>query len=848
MARYRPSIRVTRLLAYSAVLALLAGLAASPGSVAAQEPGGTPQEPAVAQEAPADGLPIDVDEQPRLVRLHLPDTATIKALEAAGVDITHDVGAAPDGTFEVEAVMRPSEERDLPAGVTVLERSAAPQLDELQEDFFGNVQVAPDAAGDAAAAARGADQGGPGPGAEEGSVRVLRADWFSNYAGVFLSIEARSANGPDDALTVTFDDGSGAIVTIAMDAFVDAGQYLYHRFSSPEPIAAVPEAVTVTSADGTSATAPTREWAPVAGGGTGDDYQEGFVNQGYMDAVQTTQRIEDLAAEFPALTELIDLPYPTHGYRREAQAFLGSTTSNAFYLLTKAYGHEGGNDLVLQVVDPATPDAPLTVAFDGTTVTVSLATDAAGAVVSTAAEVVAALNADPDVSAVATAYTYRGNAGGDVVDTGTVAFSDGLNAPAHVPRAPFQVKALRISGDLGDDGRRRRPRTGVLIYCQEHAREWVTPLVCLETAERLLRNHGSDRTTTRLVGDLDIFIIPTVNPDGTNYSMYDYNFQRKNLANYCDPADSDMLRWSGQIGVDVNRNFTIGSLFDGYDGASDSCISGVYAGPAESSEPEASNERWIVEEYDHIRFAMNTHSHGGYFMWSPGAYIADGRVPLPRPSLAVEDYFFAASEHILGRIREHRGTVIHPGRTGPVIDVLYSAAGNSADDHYYFDQERRDPEIFAWNFEVGAERWTGSAWESQGFQPGFEEEGFAQAMEFADGMIGYLEVARAYANDDDRPRSRVNVRDGRRYRAPVDVVFTVDEPATIHYTTDGSRPDLDSPTLERVEFRDVAETLRIERTTTLKGVAVDIAGNVERGYRPDGRGHNYNRVTIRIRR
>jgi hypothetical protein len=115
-------------------------------------------------------------------------------------------------------------------------------------------------------------------------------------------------------------------------------------------------------------------------------------------------------------------------------------------------------------------------------------------------------------------------------------------------------------------------------------------------------------------------------------------------------------------------------------------------------------------------------------------------------------------------------------------------------------------------------------------------------------MIGFLEVAGEYANDDDRPRSTVNVRNGRRYRAPVDVAFTVNEPATIYYTTDGSRPDLDSPTLERVEFRDRAETIRIEETTTIKWFSVDIAGNIERGYRPDGRGHNYNKVTVRIRR
>lgn len=66
------------------------------------------------------------------------------------------------------------------------------------------------------------------------------------------------------------------------------------------------------------------------------------------------------------------------------------------------------------------------------------------------------------------------------------------------------------------------------------------------------------------------------------------------------------------------------------------------------------------------------------------------------------------------------------------------------------------------------------------------------------------------------------------------------------HTLDGSRPTLSSPTLERVEFRDVAETIRLERTTTIKSFSVDIAGNVERGYRP-GTNRNTTRVTVKIR-
>ena len=42
--------------------------------------------------------------------------------------------------------------------------------------------------------------------------------------------------------------------------------------------------------------------------------------------------------------------------------------------------------------------------------------------------------------------------------------------------------------------------------------------------------------------------------------------------------------------------------------------------------------------------------------------------------------------------------MVLPERTGPIADVLYSAAGNSADEHWY----RRG--VIAYSFEVGVDR------------------------------------------------------------------------------------------------------------------------------------------------
>jgi hypothetical protein len=358
----------------------------------------------------------------------------------------------------------------------------------------------------------------------------------------------------------------------------------------------------------------------------------------------------------------------------------------------------------------------------GNDLQVRLGTDAAGAPSSTAAQVVDAVNANAAASALLVALTYRGNAGAGVVQPrAKVNLSDFLD-PA-VPHGPFEYSVMRIGK------KRDGSKVGVFLYCEQHAREWATPLTCLETAEQLLRNYAIDKRTRSLVDNLDIFILPVSNPDGSHYAFHNFNMQRRNMTNHCvnggkesdDPNAAGY--WTPRVnpgtglpytnsdpasrnawGVDLNRNNTVGTIFDGYIGASYSCTSDVFAGPAEASEPEIQNELWVADTFDNIKFSNNIHSFGGYFMWSPGAYLPDrGEGDLDHPNIGVEKYFFEAGDRILQRIKDVRNTAILPERTGPIADVLYSAAGNSADEHWY----NRD--VIAYSFETGADRYVDTA-------------------------------------------------------------------------------------------------------------------------------------------
>ena len=418
-------------------------------------------------------------------------------------------------------------------------------------------------------------------------------------------------------------------------------------------------------------------------------YQTGFFTR-YMDPTENRAQLDKLATEFPNLVTPINLPNLSPGYQRKAQTVLGgwagtatalvpftnqtgslvaAEAPKAVVLTSKAWGHEGGNGLTGQLVAGSGANAPLAVDVSGRAIKVTLGTDAAGAVNSTAAQVVAAINASPAASALVTAATYRGNAGAGIPRSSgeTQTLQDFLNAPASVQRGPFQSRAYRI-GSVRDGS-----KVGVFITCQVHAREWTTGLTCLETAERLVRNYATDPETKKLLDNVEVFISPNGNPDGGHYSMYDFASLRRNLSNHCDANNQDPLG-RNTWGVDLNRNYTEYTRFDGaWVGASASCTSDSYSGPSEASEPETKNDMWIVDTFPNIKFASNMHSFGGYFMWSPGAYLDDGhRTTSPAPNIGVEKYFFQAGEKILGRIKEipqhgHPARAHGPDRRRPLL-------------------------------------------------------------------------------------------------------------------------------------------------------------------------------------
>jgi hypothetical protein len=780
-------------------------------------------------------------EEPQTVRLHFDGSAEVDKAQNAGIELDHGATRVPNG-IEVDATLTHEELlRAIALGAEVVEPG-----EEFQWTFK-------------AVQAPLADPVLPRPAAPR--VRIVRADYFTTKGQGFLYVEARTAqDAPGEVevdMTLEHDTGEGTPFTAAqaIEPFNDSGVYMMHRHLTK--VNTRPSQIRVTNAEGRSAIGNVSDWLRDVTPLTADpNYEWDFIDF-YRHPQQLYSRFREIAAQNPDIAEIVELPNKTNGYQRKAQATIGSTqgTANqnaAVVVSSAAWGHEGGNGITVEMVNRPGPNLPLAVEVNDKAIRVLLAKNADGNLASTANEVAAALETQSQ-GLIDRAHKYRNAAGTGIVPaTATpVVLSDFLAkrtstnpipAPAgEVPRGPATIPMLRIGKNR--DG----SKPGVLIQASDHAREWVPMTITAETAERLIANYPNDPATKDIVENVDIFLIPVNNPDGANYSFFNSPSQRKNMTNHCPDAQADPgLR--NNWGVDLNRNFRVGSGFDGYFGASTDCTQQTFQGPGKLSEPETKNTIWAADTFRNIKFFMSVHSNGGQLFWQPGAYKAEGRVTTPRPPMGHEAFYWQSADRILSQVRAHRQTVVTPENVGGSADVLYSSAGNVREDLYF------NYGIFSFGWEVGGSVYnpaTGGFTQGS-FQPTWTPGGLVsghdETMEYSNGVMEMFRIASDFGKDKTGATTTLVPGNGYQSDHPIGVRFEMNEPATIYYTTDGSRPTLQSSRYNQTEFREPGETLWVEKTTTFKWFSVDAAGNVENNYDPANPAtqDNYRSATINI--
>jgi carboxypeptidase T len=111
----------------------------------------------------------------------------------------------------------------------------------------------------------------------------------------------------------------------------------------------------------------------------------------------------------------------------------------------------------------------------------------------------------------------------------------------------------------------------VLLACNQHAREHLTTEMCIHIVQRLTAGYATDSAIKELVDGHEIYVIPSVNPDGSAYDISGgrYHSWRKNRQGN---------------GTDPNRNWSYKWGCCG--GSSGSTTSETYRGTAAFSAPE----------------------------------------------------------------------------------------------------------------------------------------------------------------------------------------------------------------------------------------------------------------------
>ena len=173
-----------------------------------------------------------------------------------------------------------------------------------------------------------------------GEVTIQRAYTFTNYAGRFLYVEAHTKA----ATPVTADDVEGS-PTMAL-SFAGAGRglrrrvghadlprqrdrrqpnnntYMYHRHLVRRDDRRAQDACAWRRAPAASTRRRSASGSARRARRTPQGYLTGFFTR-YMDPTEITDRFMSLAAEFPNIAEIVNLPNLTHGYRRPAQTVMG---------------------------------------------------------------------------------------------------------------------------------------------------------------------------------------------------------------------------------------------------------------------------------------------------------------------------------------------------------------------------------------------------------------------------------------------------------------------------------------------------------------------------------------------
>lgn len=148
-------------------------------------------------------------------------------------------------------------------------------------------------------------------------------------------------------------------------------------------------------------------------------------------------------------------------------------------------------------------------------------------------------------------------------------------------------------------------KPGILFVGNHHAREHLSTEVCLALAQHICNQKNSD-SIKELLDSINIYIIPMLNPDGTDYDLNNHSYAcwRKNRH----------INQDKTIGVDLNRNYD----YVWSSGNSVRMGSETYGGAYPFSEPETLAIKNFLGAHKNIRIFISYHSYGKQVLYPWG--------------------------------------------------------------------------------------------------------------------------------------------------------------------------------------------------------------------------------------
>ncbi|XP_006862080.1 PREDICTED: carboxypeptidase O [Chrysochloris asiatica] len=200
------------------------------------------------------------------------------------------------------------------------------------------------------------------------------------------------------------------------------------------------------------------------------------------------------------------------------------------------------------------------------------------------------------------------------------------------------------------------PKKMIWMDCGIHAREWIAPAFCQWFVKEILQNYKDNARISRLLRNLDFYVLPVLNIDGYIYTWTTDRFWRKSRSSH----DNGTC-----FGTDLNRNFNASWCSIG---ASKDCQNLTFCGTGPVSEPETKAVSSFIESKKETILCFLTIHSFGQLILTPYGYTKN--------KSSNHEELIQIGQKAANALKAKHGTNYTVGSSA---DILYATSGSSRD-------------------------------------------------------------------------------------------------------------------------------------------------------------------------